>query len=187
MNETLDAIAQRYACRAFRDEPVSAELLQQIAEAGLHAPSAFNRQPWRILTISDVGVIDTINDIGMETIRVEDPVGYERLQGRGGCMLYHAPAMMIVLGEKLDTPFDVAIDVGILVSHLALAATSLGVQSCICGFAMMAFEGETGAELKESLGFPDGFDFAASVLFGYEKGVAKTPHPIDRSKLISIG
>ncbi|HEY9098009.1 MAG TPA: NAD(P)H-dependent oxidoreductase [Thiobacillus sp.] len=50
----LHAIQQRYACREFKpDQPVSADQLAVILEAGRLAPSAFGLEPWRFIIVAD--------------------------------------------------------------------------------------------------------------------------------------
>lgn len=43
----MDAIFHRRSIRRYRREPVPREAIQSILEAGIWAPSAHNRQPWR--------------------------------------------------------------------------------------------------------------------------------------------
>jgi nitroreductase len=47
----LEAIAGRRATPSFDGEPIPAEDLQQILDAGLHAPSGYNLQPWRFIVV----------------------------------------------------------------------------------------------------------------------------------------
>lgn len=50
----LDAIRQRYACREFlAGQPVTAEELALLLEAGRLAPSSFGLEPWRFVTVED--------------------------------------------------------------------------------------------------------------------------------------
>ena len=52
--QLLDAIQQRYACREFSaDQPVSADELSAVLEAGRLAPSAFGLEPWRFISVTD--------------------------------------------------------------------------------------------------------------------------------------
>lgn len=54
MPQLLDAIQQRFACRAFQaDRPLTAEELALICEAGRLAPSAFGLEPWRFIPVTD--------------------------------------------------------------------------------------------------------------------------------------
>ena len=48
----LDAIQQRYACRQFvADQPLAADELSVLLEAGRLAPSAFGLEPWRFIIV----------------------------------------------------------------------------------------------------------------------------------------
>lgn len=46
-----EAIEGRRATPSFDSEPIPPEDLQQIIDAGLHAPSGFNMQPWRFIVV----------------------------------------------------------------------------------------------------------------------------------------
>jgi nitroreductase len=45
------AIQERRATPSFDGTPIPAEDLKQILEAGLHAPSGYNMQPWRFIVV----------------------------------------------------------------------------------------------------------------------------------------
>jgi len=184
-SETLDIIARRYTCRAFSDQPVPEDVIDAILTAGLHAPSANNKQPWRLIAITDKALIREIDDAGVAYIRETDPAAYERTMGRGGHMLYNTPLMVLIAEQIMDNPY-LDLDCGIMSSHLALAAASLGVDSCIAGMPRNSFTGEAGAELAKRAGIPDGFRFALSVLFGYASGDPRPGHEIDPSKVIRV-
>jgi nitroreductase len=47
----IEAIEGRRATPSFGGEPIPTEDLQQILEAGLHAPSGYNMQPWRFIVV----------------------------------------------------------------------------------------------------------------------------------------
>ena len=181
-SETLEVIARRYACRAYQDTPVPSELLQAVAEAGARAPSAVNRQPWRLIVVTDKAVLDQIGQVGLENLKAKDQASYDRIVGRGGVLLYNAPAMIIVASEVADGPFPVSLDAGIVASHLVLAATSLGVDSCVVALPGMAFTGENGAELRRSC-IPEGYDFGIAVLLGYATTPGGQPHQPDMAKI----
>jgi len=181
-SETLDVIARRYACRAYGDTPVPTDILHAVAEAGVRAPSAVNRQPWRLIVISDKAAIDEIGAAGLERLKAADPEGYARIQSRGGVLLYNAPAMIIVATQPQPGSFPVELDAGIVASHIALAATSLGLNDCIVAMPSVAFQDE---ELKAKY-IPAGFEFSIAVLLGYAANPGGTPHEPDFSKIIYI-
>jgi len=52
INKTLsEAILERRATPSFDGAPIPAEDLKQILDAGLHAPSGYNMQPWRFIVV----------------------------------------------------------------------------------------------------------------------------------------
>jgi len=181
MTETLDVIAQRFACRKYADRPVDRDTLQTIAEAGLHAPSAVNRQPWRLIVLAGKDLVDEIDAAGLAVLQEVDPAGYDRIQSRGGKLLYDAPAMILVALQPQPGRFTADMDGGIVVGHIVLAARSLGVDSCVVGMARYGFDADAALRAKY---LPEGFDFGVSILLGYADGAPGTPHAIDPAKII---
>jgi len=51
MKNLTDVIRDRRATPSFDSNPVPAHDLRQILEAGLHAPSGYNMQPWRFIVV----------------------------------------------------------------------------------------------------------------------------------------
>lgn len=47
--EVRDSIEKRRSIRKFKDTPVDLELVSQLIEAAVAAPSAKNRQPWKFI------------------------------------------------------------------------------------------------------------------------------------------
>src|SRR6202789_2328851 len=55
INKTLSqAIRERRAAPSFDGAPIPAEDLKQILDAGLHAPSGYNLQPWRFVVVQSM-------------------------------------------------------------------------------------------------------------------------------------
>ena len=50
---TIDAIQKRRSIRKFTDQPVPREMIKRILQAGIDAPSAKNRQPWRFVVVQN--------------------------------------------------------------------------------------------------------------------------------------
>jgi nitroreductase len=51
----LDLARRRYSVRAYRPDPVPDDLLASVLEAGRLAPTASNRQPFRIIVVHTRG------------------------------------------------------------------------------------------------------------------------------------
>ena len=66
MNLT-EAVKGRRSIRGYKTDPVPQELLQEIIETAIHAPSAMNTQPWEI-TIITGEPLDNIRKGNVETV-----------------------------------------------------------------------------------------------------------------------
>ena len=174
MNDTINSIMTRYSCRRFTDRIPSDEDLKTIAKCAVAAPSGMNRQAWRIIVVKNRTLIDEMEAEGMKMLEAADKSGYERIMSRGGRLFYNSPCMVVIATQN-ESP-------GIVTENIALSATSLGINSLICGLISFSFAGEKGAEFKEKLGFPEGYGIGIAVLLGYEAEPGK-PHEPDMDKI----
>jgi nitroreductase len=183
MNETLKVIANRYSCRDYTNEMPSDETIQAIADAAIQAPSGMNRQAWRVIVVKNKELMQDLEAEGLSYLEsLEDKSTYQRIMDRGGRLFYGAPCMIVVPVDSQQS----MIDCGIVCQNIALAATSLGLGSVICGLTGTAFaNGRRTEEFSKRLGFPDGFMFGCSVLLGYAN-TSKVPHDPDKDKIIMI-
>ena len=121
-----ETVAARYSCRAYSQAPVGDSELAYILEQVRMAPSACNRQPWRII------VVGPDDEAGRSAVAAS----YEREWIRT------APYYIIMCGvpsEAWVRPADghnhMDVDVSIATEHLCLAATALGLGTCwVCNF-----------------------------------------------------
>lgn len=56
----IDVIHQRTSIRSYQGRPVSKEQLEIIVKAGMAAPSAMNKQPWRFIIIDDKSILEAL-------------------------------------------------------------------------------------------------------------------------------
>jgi len=182
MNDTLKTIATRYSCRKFTGEPIGREEIEAIALAGVQAPSAMNRQPWKIVVIQDKSLIEEMDAAVMELLgKQSDTATYDRMMNRGGRLFYNASCIFLIAMEA-----GTALDCGIVTENMALAASSLGLGNVICGMMRMVFDTPDGNKFREKL-IPEGYEFGMSLLVGHpaDAGMGK-PHEPDISKIIYI-
>ena len=154
--DVFKAIRDRYSVRGYKADAVSDENLARVLEAARQAPTAANRQPFRIIVIHTAG-------------REEE---LARIYGRR--WLLTAPLLLAVVavpGEawrRVDgKPYD-EVDATIAMDHLVLAATALGLGTCwIAAFDPVA--------AREVLGLPDDVEPIAFTPLGYpDKDRAQT-------------
>src|SRR6201995_5102422 len=111
--EAWDAIFARRNVRQYRPEPVAADDLDRIAEAGWRAPSAKNRQPWGFVIVTDRGQLQELSTVW-----------------RGAGHIASAPAAIALIVP--DPPDDRRLvtdtyDIGQATMAMMIAATDLGI------------------------------------------------------------
>src|SRR5579883_2331453 len=125
--DTLTAIRERKVLRSFAPRPVDPALLRQIVDAGRHAMSARNRQPWQFIVIRDAERLRTIGALCTTGKFVSD-----------------APSAIVVLKDTTNTRWA-DIDCAQAVQNMATAAWSLGLGTCWVG----NFDGPSIARILE--------------------------------------
>jgi len=146
--EFSELIRTRYSVRAYKPDPVEDEKLHQILEAARLAPTAANRQPFRILVIHTKG--------RQEELR--------RIYRRGWFVA--APIILCACGVpdenwvRMDGKNYNDVDVTIAMDHLILAAADLGLGTCW----VAAFDPDAA---REVLNLPEGIEPVAFTPLGY--------------------
>ena len=72
ISEAMELFRHQRAIRAWADRPVPDELVRQVLQAAIHAPSGSNSQPWHFIVVRDQVVKDRLNaiyDDALEEVR----------------------------------------------------------------------------------------------------------------------
>ena len=139
MNKTVEDLITRRSVRKFKDHPVPKELLDQVIEAGLYAPSGRNFQSSIIIAVSNPELRNRIAEINCRIggwAKDFDP-------------FYGAPTILIVLGDKSRPNY--LYDGSLTMGNLMNAAHAVGLGSCWIHRAREEFETEEFKELLKSL------------------------------------
>lgn len=174
MNEVIKAIKERRSIRHFTDEVPSDELIAQIIEAGLYAPSGVNRQDAIILVIKDPKVREMFR-------RANYQIGnYEKTNDP----FYHAPILLVVLAPRgwRNAKYDGALVMG----NLMLAAHSLGLGSTWINGAYEEFEKEEFKKLLKDHGIEGDYEGVGHCAIGYVKGEYPKAHQIKDGRVYYI-
>ena len=141
-------IQARYSVRAYKRDPIPDQVLVKVLEAARLAPTAANRQPFRILVVHTDG-------------REEE---LKRIYGRDW---FVQPPLVIALCGLTDKCWVRAdgksfcdIDAAIVMDHLILAAADHGLGSCWIG----AFDAQAARQI---LKLPDSVEPIAFTPLGY--------------------
>ena len=155
---TLEAIACRKSTRSFTDETIAEAALQKILKAGMSAPIGMGKyDSLHITVVQSRELITRIFDEAQELISAT--LGFKK------SFNYGATTFVIVSSQ---TSYREGMDYansGIVIENMALAATDLGVDSCIMGAPIAALADN--AELSEAVGIPGDFKPMLGIVFGY--------------------
>lgn len=165
LNNLLELMKTRRSVRKYKADIPPQEILDQIIEAGLWAPSGKGAQNTIIVQVTDKALRDEISRRNCEI------GGYEA----GFDPFYGAPAMLIVLARK-DWPNRVY-DGSVVMENLMLAAHALGLGSCWIHRAKEEFETPWGAELLKSLGVGEEYEGIGHCALGWPDGEPPQPKP----------
>lgn len=174
MNGTLDAIEKRSSTRGYTAEKLTNEELERLLRAGLQAPTAANKQEIHI------SVVDGGHPILAEIEAEKNAL--MNVQAPSVNFYYSAPLVLILSGDR-ENPWS-ALDAGIAVENIALAAEGLGLGNVIIGIIRGAMSGGKKEHFAEALKFPENYEFEIAIAIGH-KAVEKVPHEYDMGKNIS--
>ena len=170
MSEFFDVINERNSVRKYSDKPVPEDLCKCLLEAGLKAPTATNKQEIHIT------VVGNDNPVQAEIQQDLNPDATTSFY-------YHAP-LTFYLSAADDFGWS-AIDAGIAVENIHLAAQALGLGSVILGCMKKVLNGEKKAEYAKKLCFPEGYSFQIAIAIGYPEAT-KEPHTFDFDNSVSV-
>ncbi|MBR8836228.1 MAG: nitroreductase family protein [Stigonema ocellatum SAG 48.90 = DSM 106950] len=174
------AIAQRRAIKTFKSDAIAPELLKQLVELTVAAPSSYNLQDWRIILVQDEAQKAALSAAAWNQQQiVQAPVTFVFAADAAGAKkdltpIYNQglqtgawtestvnyfktaiPQYQAGLGEKTR---EYAIkDAMIAATHLVLAAQSLGLSTCF-------MNGWIEDKVKEVIGAANDPDLAIAVL-----------------------
>lgn len=168
-NPTINSILKRRSVRNYKDLPIEEDKVNQIIKCGIYAPSAKNKQNWHFTVISDKNLIEKINEMtltGMEKLGIGREEGYH--------VFFHAP-LVIVLSSVIEGYSG--LNAGCAIENMAIAAKSLGLDSCIIGQTRYMYHQASAVDINRLLKIPEGYEHDCSICFGYIDGEEPLPKP----------
>jgi nitroreductase len=183
------AIQDRRATPSFDGTPIPAEDLRQILDAGLHAPSGYNLQPWRFIVVQSMEQKKKLRAASYNQGKVEeasavivacgDADGWRRdldlmlEQGRKGGMpeSYAAQAQSSV--PNYMSSFSSGQMQGWLNKQVMLAFTHMLLMAEVMGYDTAPMEGFEQDKVHEVLRLPLSYWVVALLAIGHGKGADK--------------
>jgi len=161
-----NVIQRRYSVRSFTSQKVDKNMILKILEAARMAPSAVNFQPWHFVVVSEQESLTKLHQV------------YHRE------WFMEAPLNIVVCADhqqswkrKSDGKDFADVDAAIVIDHLVLKATEMGLGTCwICNFDVLL--------TREVLELPDYIEPIAIIPIGFTKSISPEKKRRDLSEMI---
>ncbi len=195
----VQLMASRRSCRSFTERPVDRALLEDLVKIGTTAPSGTNSQAWTFTTMPTRGAVtflaeqiaayyEKLNSTAEKTMlrlilkllgkgeldvyfhgyyrRVKEALEQWRNSGKDN--LFHGSTAAIVVGSKPGASCP-AEDALLATQNILLAAHSIGLSTCLIGFAVAAMKKDR--TIQQAAGIPQEEEIHAVIAIGYSDEV----------------
>ena len=187
MSELKETILHRRAIRRFEEKQIDEDVLQQILEAGMYAPSAGGRQGVLFVVSQDREVNERLGKIKRANFRPLTTTTTNRVSNEQPSIaddpnlknaFYDAPTVITLFAPK--NFLFAAEDCACAAENMMLMADSLGVGSCYIGQGWMAFADPYGQEVLRRWNIRTDYYAVMQLLLGYPKEGDSHPAPKPR-------
>lgn len=158
MKSFSELVQNRQSDRAYLDKPVEKEKLDRILETARLAPSACNAQPWKFIVVTDPEKRSKVADAATSKMLSMNHFTKQ------------APVQLVLVEENANFTSSVGgwaqgkhyphLDLGIVASHICLAAADEGLGSCMIGWC-------NEKKVREVLDIPKSKRVMLVILLGY--------------------
>lgn len=159
----IDAIMARRSIRQYKETPVPRELLQQIAECGVNAPNAMNKQEWEVRILDDANYMNEVTEL----MKQEMPQ-FVNSDAPGFRNAFRNATALIAVACPDDELGMTLINVGLMGENMCLAAQELGLGTCIMAAPSIFMNSSASAKpYLDKLGFTPGYKLRYFLAVGY--------------------
>lgn len=188
----FELMKYRRSVRKYQNRQISRENLEEIIEAGTYAPNAGGGQRSMIVGIRNAELAEKIGKLNIARfdrsrlagsyVSKDQPSIIDDPSLKSG--FYGAPAVCVIFGPQ-NFLYSIP-DAFCCAENMVLAATALGVSSCIVARGEETFDNEIGAALLKEWDIPENYVARCFVLLGYCKGEypAAKPRKANRSRIV---
>ena len=169
--EAMYNLLNRRSVRKYTDQQVPDELLDQVLEAGLYAPTGMNTQNIYMVAVRDKETRDLMMKLNAAVM------------GRDSDPFYGAPCVIVVLGDADGYP--VVENGSLVLGNLMNAAHAVGLGSCWIHRAKQTFETEEGKALLRAWGLPENLVGIGNCILGYAEEVPEA-RPRKEGRIVKV-
>ena len=172
----FELVKYRRSIRKYEERQIAKEDLERIIEAGSFAPNAGGGQRSMIVAIRDREISEKLGKLNVASLRRDKLIGGNVSAEQPSIIddpsiksgFYGAPTVVVVFAQH-NFLYSVP-DAFCCAENMVLAATELGIASCIIARAEETFYNEYGKSLMAEWGVPENYAPRCFVLLGYCKG-----------------
>jgi nitroreductase len=181
LDSTLHVIYRRRAVRSYEPTPLAEDVVRDLLEAAVHAPTAMHAEPWAFVVVQDPAVLQRISDRA-KALMIEEETEHRHLINAPGAspagkhlsmlwdksfnIFYNAGTLIVICAKPLGA--FVTADCWLAAQTLMLAACAMELGTCPVGFAVPVLNTP---EMKELLGIPAEMTAVAPIIAGHPRGV----------------
>ena len=179
--DIFDLMWTRRSIRKYQDRQIPRQALEQVLRAGSWAPNAGGGQRTMLVGLRDRTLVERLGRVNaacMDRSRLlgghvsaEQPSIIDDPAIKSG--FYGAPAVCAVFAPE-NFLYSIP-DAFCCAENMVLAATGLGLASCIVARGEETFDNSLGRELMKGWGVPEGWKARCFVLLGYCAGDYPAP------------
>ncbi len=156
MSSAIENMKTRRSVRKFKPDTVPEDIVNEIIEAGIYAPSGRNMQAPIIIAVRNKEMRDRLSHLNAAVAGMDkDP-------------FYGAPVVLVVLANKACPTY--VYDGSLTMGNLMLAAHEKGVSSCWIHRAKEVFDSEEGKAILADLGVKGDYEGIGNCILGYADG-----------------
>ncbi len=172
-NAIITALKARRSIRSYRPEPVEAEKLDAVLEAGTYAPTGMGKQSPVIVAVTGKENRQAVQELNCLA------------RGGNGDPYYGAPVILLVLAdpERAGTFVE---DGACVLKTMMDAAYSLGLGSCWIHGEREMFELPEGKALLKKWGLPENLRGVGSLALGYAAGPVPEAKPRKETYIVKV-
>ena len=160
MNEALKVLTERRSCRSYKPDPIPAEILDQILEAGTFAATGMGKQSPIMIAVTDRKTRDQLSKMNADVM------------GASNDPFYGAPVVIVVLADRAVPTY--LYDGSLVMGNLMNAAHSLGIASCWIHRAKEEFDSAKGKAILKDLGIEGDYEGIGHCILGYAAQETRT-------------
>jgi len=155
--EAIKALLNRRSIRRYTSDPISEDIIRELINAGMHAPTARNLQPWHLIVVDEREILDGL--------AIAHPFAK---------MLTQASLAILVCGDKMIQEAEgyIVQDCSAATQNIMLAAYANGLGSVWLG---MYPREERMQKVSDLLNIPDHIMPVALISIGYPDEIKEAP------------